>query len=1256
MLIFISLEVEVWRVQIHSKLEGEKTYREAVKQINSNLRVLASEMGKVTAEFTKNDKSTTVLTSRNKILNEQIEKQKEKISVLKNALAQSSEKYGENDKKTNNWKVSLNKAETELSRMESSLKDVNAQMEKSKTPLDKLNTELSNQGEKLKSLQTEYKNVVLSQGKNSTEAKNLASQIKSLNNDIRDNKDKLNAAEKATEQLGDEMNNTKNQTSKLSEGFTVMKGVIANLAADAIKKLGRNLVGAVKSVVSSGIEFESAFAGVKKTVDATDEEFEQFESGLRAISTQMPTTASELSAIAEAAGQLGIKNENLLSFTETMANLGVATNMSSDEAATALARLANITGMNQQNFDRLGSSIGALGNNFATTESEVTQMALNISAAGSQVGMTEADILGVAAALSSLGLEAQGGGTAISRAIIMMANACETGSSELEYFAKAAGISTAEFQKYFAEDATGALTAFISGLGNLQDESALKFLDDMGISETRLRDALLRASNANDLFTNAIKTSNEAWNENSALTNEAQQRYATTESKVQILKNTFSEMGLTLYDKVQEPLQNAASKLTEFFSRSSESGALKDALDKLSESAGILIEGISEMVVNLLPPLMNVISWLIQNSGFLLVALGGIVSAMLAVKAANFASAIGDAFTQMKSFGSKILDVASNLDFMQIKEIALTVAQGAVTAAQWLMNAAMSANPIGLIIAAIGALVGAFILLWNNSEDFRNFWLGLWESVVSACSAAWEWISSFFTEWIPNAFSTMINWIEGNWQNLLLLIVNPFAGAFKLIYDNCEDFRIFVDNFVISVKEFFINGWNAIVSFFTQSIPQFISDVGRWIGELPSKIWEGIVGAIGVVSEWGNQLISAGASAAQALVSRVWNTICELPGRMLDIGKNLVQGLWNGISNMTSWILDKIRGFGDSIMSGIKSFFGIASPSKLFEEQIGKNLAFGLGEGFTGAMKDISKQMQNSIPTEFGVEPTLNVAYNQGFAAQPQVSGNSGITVHIENFVNNRTQDVQAFAQELEFYSRRSNFAAGLEVKRLNYCIFKEINSCELGLYMEHCPEKISPKRRDETFTVPGRHGNLTTTDGAFDSCIRSAEFIVRDERKIDEICAHFKGAGWLIFSNELDRKYKARVANQIEFSHIIRSLKRFVVEFEVQPFGYDVFEQKITKTAPFSLFNIGTFEAEPIITIFGAGNITLYVNNQSISLKGIAGSITIDSEMQNAYRGTTSMNNRMSGEFPILRLGENHITWLGNVTRLEIQPNWRYI
>ena len=225
-----------------------------------------------------------------------------------------------------------------------------------------------------------------------------------------------------------------------------------------------------------------------------------------------------------------------------------------------------------------------------------------------------------------------------------------------------------------------------------------------------------------------------------------------------------------------------------------------------------------------------------------------------------------------------------------------------------------------------------------------------------------------------------------------------------------------------------------------------------------------------------------------------------------------------------------------------------------------------------------------------------------------------------------------------------------------HYCIFRNIDSRELGLYMERCPERISPKRRDENITIPGRHGNLTITDDAFETYIRSAEFIVKDEKKIDEICAHFKGSGWLIFDTEPDRKYKARVANQIEFSHVIRHFKRFIVEFEVQPFGYDVFPQTIVKTAPFNLFNMGTFESEPIITIFGSGNITLYVNNQNVSLKEIIGSVTLDSEMKNAYRGSVSMNNKMQGEFPILIPDENHVTWLGNVTKLEIQPNWRWL
>ncbi len=568
-------------------------------------------------------------------------------------------------------------------------------------------------------------------------------------------------------------------------------------------------------------------------------------------------------------------------------------------------------------------------------------------------------------------------------------------------------MSTSEFKKCFEEDATGALTKFISGIGNLKDESALKFLDDMGISETRLRDALLRASNANELFSDEINTSNEAWNENSALTKEAQQRYETTESKVQILKNTFTEMGLTLYDKIQEPLQNAASKLTEFFQKASESGVLKDALDKLSQSAGTLIDGIGEMVVNLLPQLMDFISWLMDNSGLVAVALGGIAATMVAIKAVKFVGEIGSLIGQMKDFGGKILDVASNLDFMRLKEIALTVAQNAVTAAQWLFNAAMNANPIGLIIAAIAALVTGFILLWNNCEDFRNFWIGLWETLCNAFSISWEAILNFFTVTIPKAWNTLVAFFTetipqliadiGQWFNELpgkigYALGQAIGNLIKWGIDLWNFAVTKIPEFIEQVVTFFselpnkIWTWlcdtaNKVGTFFVDLVNTGITKTGEFVNssvnfikELPGKIWNGIVGAISAVADWGGKLISKGKEASLNLVNGIWNTICELPGKMLDIGKNIVQGIWNGISNAIGWITSKVKEFAQNILKGIKDALGIHSPSKVFEEQVGKNMALGVGEGFMSSMKSVSKQMQKAIPTDFDTE--LNMAVN----------------------------------------------------------------------------------------------------------------------------------------------------------------------------------------------------------------------------------------------------------------------------------------
>ncbi|MGI6349879.1 MAG: phage tail tape measure protein [Eubacteriales bacterium] len=317
-------------------------------------------------------------------------------------------------------------------------------------------------------------------------------------------------------------------------------------------KMTRNLtvpiIGAGVAASKFAIDFESAFAGVRKTVDASEAEYAALSKGIRNMAKELPTSAVAIAGVAEAAGQLGIENKNILSFTRTMIDLGESTNLSSEEAATSLARFANITQMSQRDFDRLGSTIVALGNNFATTESEIVAMGMRLAGAGRQIGMSEAQTMALAAALSSVGIEAEAGGTAMSKVMSNMQLAVETGSKDLQNFAAVAGMSAEDFKLAFERDAAGALIAFIEGLGKTEEQgiSAIKVLEDMGISEVRMRDALLRAAGASDVFTGALEMGSKAWTENTALTKEAEQRYATTASQMKIAWNYVKEAGMVV--------------------------------------------------------------------------------------------------------------------------------------------------------------------------------------------------------------------------------------------------------------------------------------------------------------------------------------------------------------------------------------------------------------------------------------------------------------------------------------------------------------------------------------------------------------------------------------------------------------------------------------------------------------------------------------------------------------------------------------
>lgn len=313
------------------------------------------------------------------------------------------------------------------------------------------------------------------------------------------------------------------------------------------------------AVFKAAMDYETAFAGVRKTVDATEAEFAKLSDGIRAMTREIPASATEIAGVAEAAGQLGIANEHILSFTRTMIDMGEATNLSAEQAATELARFANIVGMSQGEFDRLGSTVVELGNNLATTEREIVEMGMRLAGAGAQIGLTEAQIMSFAGALSSVGIEAEAGGSAFSKVMVEMQLATERGGDRLKEFADVAGMSANDFKKAFQQDAAGAIITFIKGLSTAEERglSAIAILDEMGITEVRMRDALLRAAGASDVFTNSIEMGSRAWEENVALTEEAEQRYQTTESQLRIMWNRIKDVAISLGNSLAPAVMDA---------------------------------------------------------------------------------------------------------------------------------------------------------------------------------------------------------------------------------------------------------------------------------------------------------------------------------------------------------------------------------------------------------------------------------------------------------------------------------------------------------------------------------------------------------------------------------------------------------------------------------------------------------------------------------------------------------------------------
>ena len=361
-----------------------------------------------------------------------------------------------------------------------------------------------------------------------------------------------------------QMDNMKAKLDALnSAGSTgdVLGGISAALETAGVVKGLEMVYDSLKECAEAAAAFETAMAGVKRTVGGDDAFIEGLGESFKKLSTEIPITADELAGIATTAGQLGIAQKDVETFTTVMAQLGTTTDLTADNAATMLAQFSNITGVTD--YDRLGSTVAALGDSTATTASKVVEMSQGMAAAASQAGMSERDILAISAAVGSLGIEAAAGSTSMSQLITKLYKATETGD-KLEEFASVAGMSAEQFKQSWGEDAVGTMNAFIQGLNDTErnGRSAVVILDELGITNVRQTKAILGLASAGDLLSNTINLANSAWEKNTALGEKAGVMYNTTEAKLTMMQNAANNVKIAIGDALTPMIGSFAEGLT----------------------------------------------------------------------------------------------------------------------------------------------------------------------------------------------------------------------------------------------------------------------------------------------------------------------------------------------------------------------------------------------------------------------------------------------------------------------------------------------------------------------------------------------------------------------------------------------------------------------------------------------------------------------------------------------------------------------
>lgn len=800
-------------------------------------------------------------------------------------------------------------------------------------------------------------------GQSAPAATRLAGGQKGLGEELAHTEAQAGRARGEADQLVDSLKNAGAQGRRL--GDILQEGVLSDAVTRGFQRLAQGVQSLGKHMMASGTAFEAAMAKTSTLFGDVEVDTAALNGRILALSNSTGLAAAELGEGLYSALSAGIPVTGdmgaAMDFMAASAKLAKGGFTDVESAVESTAKTLHAYNLDVSDAGRIQNVLLQTQNKGITT---VKELGASLAQVAPTAGAMNVAFEQVGAALATMTAQGTPTAQATTQLNSLFAELGKQGTVAQKGLSQATEGTQYAGQGFAEMMAAGAPLSDVLGLLRAKaEQSGESMLDLFSSAEAGQAALALSGENARQFTENL----------------------AAMGAGADAVGDAYDRVSDTVGDAIEKMKNAVKNKLVELFNTSS--GAIGERLAQLGERLGQILSGID---TEALARRIGAVGNALMDFGEFVMNHGGVIAAALA--------AIGTAVA-----GWKIADTLVSVvkGFTELKEcIALVKAGFAV------LGAALEANPIGLTITAVALLAAGFVTLWENCEGFRNFFISAWENIKAVVSAGAEAVVAFFTETIPAAWEGVVEfftgipeWLGGLWEGVRQACSDGWQAVVGFFTET-------IPAWLGAVGEWFqqlpyllgyalgeavqkLAEWGvSALQWVAETLPQVINSAGQWFAQLPGRIGEALANAVGRVAEWGGNLlermgaaagnaVSAAAEWFQGLPARIgeglsaaWQRVkdwaanligtarteipkfvdqayqafTQLPEKVVDIGRRVVEGIWDGITGTVRWVKDKIAGWCGSFVRGFKDALGIRSPSRVMAE-VGRNINAGLAQG-----------------------------------------------------------------------------------------------------------------------------------------------------------------------------------------------------------------------------------------------------------------------------------------------------------------------